>query len=157
MHVITPSLRHLRILSLVAGASVIAMGQTNVPASRRILGGIGEAKLPGASAFVQVTRGMLRMKNCTPCCMLLIAYGIEGYQISGGPSWLATEHYGIEAKAEGNASAQQMQGPMLQALLAERFKLLIHREIKDGSAYESQTGRRKSKTFQVQRDELRHL
>jgi uncharacterized protein (TIGR03435 family) len=49
---------------------------------------------------------------------------------------LATEHYNIEARAEGDAPAQQMQGPMLQAVLAERFKLLIHREMKEGPAYE---------------------
>jgi uncharacterized protein (TIGR03435 family) len=137
MHLIEPRLQHIRILSLVAFASVIAVGQTNAPPSRAEFS-VASVKpsAPGESAFVQVTPGMLRMKNCTPRCMLLIAYGIEGYQISGGPSWLATEHYNIEAKAEGNASAQQMQGPMLQALLAERFKLLIHREMKDGSAYE---------------------
>jgi hypothetical protein len=74
MHSIEPRLQHIPTLSLVAVASVIAMGQTNAPASRAEFS-VASVK-PSASAesaFVQVTLGMLRMNNWTPRCMLLIA------------------------------------------------------------------------------------
>jgi uncharacterized protein (TIGR03435 family) len=43
--------------------------------------------------------------------------------------------YDVEAKAEGNASVDQMWGPMMQVLLEDRFKLKIHRETRDLPAY----------------------
>src|SRR5262249_13638552 len=55
--------------------------------------------------------------------------------IEGVPSWADSERYTIEAKSEGNPGAGVMRGPMLQALLAERFALRIHRETREGRAY----------------------
>jgi bla regulator protein blaR1 len=50
--------------------------------------------------------------------------------IEGGPSWINSERFTITAKAESNASPGMMQGPMLQALLEDRFKLKAHFEMK---------------------------
>jgi uncharacterized protein (TIGR03435 family) len=50
--------------------------------------------------------------------------------IEGGPAWINSERYTINAKAEGDASSGLMQGPMLQVLLEERFKLKVHFETK---------------------------
>jgi uncharacterized protein (TIGR03435 family) len=57
-------------------------------------------------------------------------------QIVGGPGWINSERYDINARGEGSASPEMMQGPMLQALLEDRFKLKIHRESKEISVYE---------------------
>ena len=56
--------------------------------------------------------------------------------IEGGPAWLKSLRYTIDAKAEGNASPELMQGPMLQALLEDRFKLKIHRGTREIPVYE---------------------
>jgi len=37
--------------------------------------------------------------------------------IEGGPRWLTTDRFEVNAKAEGNPSIEMMRGPMLQALL----------------------------------------
>jgi uncharacterized protein (TIGR03435 family) len=60
---------------------------------------------------------------------------VKSYQISGGPSWLESDRFDVEAKAEAGGTEDEMR-PMLQALRAARFKLLIHRETKEtgGSA-----------------------
>jgi uncharacterized protein (TIGR03435 family) len=76
------------------------------------------------------------MRNIPLRNLIQLAYGVEGYKISGGPSWIASDRFDIEAKAAGNPSARQMQGPMLQALLEDRFKLAVHRESKPGPVYE---------------------
>ena len=55
--------------------------------------------------------------------------------LTGGPAWIHSEQYAINAKAEGAAPVAQMMGPMLQSLLEDRFKLKIHHEAKEGPVY----------------------
>lgn len=47
--------------------------------------------------------------------------------LAGAPGWVRTEQYDIEARAQGNPTKDQMR-LMMQALLAERFKLSFHYE-----------------------------
>jgi bla regulator protein BlaR1 len=57
--------------------------------------------------------------------------------IEGGPAWIRSESnlYQIAAKPNGPASQAMMRGPMMQALLEDRFKLKIRRETREGPAY----------------------
>jgi len=55
--------------------------------------------------------------------------------ISGGPSWINTERFTINAKAEGTPSDPMMRGPMLRGLLEDRFQLKTHREIREVPVY----------------------
>jgi uncharacterized protein (TIGR03435 family) len=55
--------------------------------------------------------------------------------LSGGPPWIRAERYVVSAKAGEAASQETMQGPMLQALLEDRFKLKIHRETREVPVY----------------------
>jgi uncharacterized protein (TIGR03435 family) len=56
--------------------------------------------------------------------------------IEGGPSWINAAYYDINAKTEvGAPSGGMMKGPMMQALLEDRFKLRIRRETREGPAY----------------------
>ena len=59
----------------------------------------------------------------------------EPTPITGGPPWIHTTSYEINAKAEGNPSKEMMFGPMMQALLEDRFQLKIHRQTKEGPVY----------------------
>ena len=72
-----------------------------------------------------------RLTANAPVKMLLQnAYSVQAYQILGGPAWLDSERYAIEAKATGSADRAQI-FLMLQALLEERFQLKIHRETRE--------------------------
>jgi bla regulator protein blaR1 len=55
--------------------------------------------------------------------------------IEGGPAWIHSERFNIDAKAEGRPSLQMMEGPMMQAVLEDRFHLKIHREAREGQIY----------------------
>ena len=61
--------------------------------------------------------------------------------IRGGPAWVYSDKYTIEAKADGldpsanGADRQIAMGPMLRSLLQDRFKLQMHREIEEPSMY----------------------
>ncbi len=59
----------------------------------------------------------------------------EPTPITGGPPWIHTTSYDINAKAEGNPSKEMMFGPMMQALLEDRFQLKIHRQTREGPVY----------------------
>jgi len=52
------------------------------------------------------------------------------------PGWLDSERFTIEAKTDGPATPEMMRGPMMQALLEERFHLKVHRESKEVPVYE---------------------
>jgi uncharacterized protein (TIGR03435 family) len=56
--------------------------------------------------------------------------------IEASPGWVDSERYTIDATAGGVASQEMMRGPMMQAVLEERFKLKIHRESRDIPVYE---------------------
>jgi len=60
------------------------------------------------------------------------AYKILPSQHSDGPAWFGSDRYDIIAKAPGNATDAEIR-LMTQALLADRFKLKLHRETKEVS------------------------
>jgi uncharacterized protein (TIGR03435 family) len=51
------------------------------------------------------------------------------------PGWVRSEKYTIEAKAEGAPDRTVMLGPMLRALLEDRFKLKVHRATDEAAMY----------------------
>ena len=55
-------------------------------------------------------------------------------QVVGGPSWINSMGYNIEAKPAGATDPKHM-WLMLQTLLADRFKLALHRETRDLPVY----------------------
>jgi uncharacterized protein (TIGR03435 family) len=61
--------------------------------------------------------------------LLMIAYEVKSYQISG-PAWLSTERYNIIAKVPEGATKEQV-NVMWQNLLAERFGVVLHHESKE--------------------------
>src|SRR4051794_6394672 len=61
------------------------------------------------------------------------AYGLKEYQVSG-PLWITEGRYDILAKAPEGTRKEQIPA-MLQALLAERFKLEVHREKKEFNVF----------------------
>jgi uncharacterized protein (TIGR03435 family) len=93
--------------------------------------------------------GGLRMGGVTLRHLITFAYDIPENRISGGPRWLGSKTYDIVAKAErvdpadnrpetvvapGTAAWDRVRRRM-QALLAERFALVIHTDAKEGPAY----------------------
>lgn len=61
--------------------------------------------------------------------------------ISGGPSWINSDLYRIDAKADWPANLEMMRGPMMQALLEGRFQLKIRRESKETNVFELTVGK----------------
>src|ERR1035441_2782695 len=70
--------------------------------------------------------------------LLVTAYGLKNYQVEG-PSWLDTDGYDIVAKVPAGTSKEQF-SLMLQSLLAERFKVSVHRETRNMRSEERRVG-----------------
>jgi len=69
----------------------------------------------------------------------LTAYGM--IPIEGAPDWIHSEAFEIDAKSDGHPSIQMMEGPMMQKILEDRFKLKIHRETRQGLVYDLVLGK----------------
>jgi uncharacterized protein (TIGR03435 family) len=66
--------------------------------------------------------------------LIQYAYGVQPFRVVGGPEWMQSERYQIDAKVDGNANRDRM-FLMLQSLLEERFQLKTHRETRDLPVY----------------------
>jgi uncharacterized protein (TIGR03435 family) len=82
--------------------------------------------------------------NVTLRLLIRNAYQLQDFQITGGPGWLASDHFDINAKVPDEFRAMAPQAPgtgpgplqlMIRALLVERFKLVVHNETKDAPIY----------------------
>jgi len=64
------------------------------------------------------------------------AYGVMDWNVSGGPGWIRTDRFDVAAKAniQGDLTEAALQ-PMLAKLLADRFKLTLHRSSAQTSGY----------------------
>jgi len=80
--------------------------------------------------------GRFAARGYTLKLLIQRAYGVMGWNISGGPAWSDTDRYDVAATAivPGNLTEPQLR-PMLQGLLAERFKLKLHEDSKEMSGY----------------------
>ena len=95
--------------------------------------GNGIRRLPG---------GRVTVTNMPVRFLITAAYGLGQWQLIGGPSWLADDRFDIIAKLEGNP---EWGGPggstpdplwiAFRKLLADKFKLKIHTEMRDLDAY----------------------
>ena len=63
------------------------------------------------------------------------AHYLSSVEIAGGPAWIRSDRYQVTAKAEGTPRQETMVGPMLQALLEDRFQLKVHRETREVPVY----------------------
>jgi len=68
--------------------------------------------------------------NTTVRDLIRVANLVEEVQIDGGPGWIASDRFAIEATAGPNVTAEDARA-MVRAMLADRFKLKTHTEKRD--------------------------
>jgi uncharacterized protein (TIGR03435 family) len=78
--------------------------------------------------------GNYTCENCPVYWILAEAYGLEPYEYAG-PDWLQNLRFDFAAKVPPGTTKEAFRG-MLQNLLADRFKLAVHREKKEMQGYE---------------------
>ncbi len=121
----------MRITPGVALLAAVAFAQTfdvaSVKPSRRAVG--KDAR--GAMVF-EPTR--VSARNVSLKGMIAEAYGVQPFQVTGGAGWLDLDEFDLDARANKPSTRAQLDA-MLQATLAERFQLVLHRESKEMRVY----------------------
>jgi uncharacterized protein (TIGR03435 family) len=103
------------------------------------------------SIGMSIDKGMLRASGMTLKFLIEQAYDVRDFQVIGGPSWIGSLQYDINAKIDGDPTNEQMQA-MMQSLLADRFKLQVHREKKEMPCYALVVGKSGSKLTKAEKE-----
>ena len=98
--------------------------------------------------------GRIRASLCTFKYLVMNAFDVQSFQISGGPRWVDHTRYNIDAIAPPSSQVRKWTPPsfkaplnakerqMLQSLLMDRFHLKFHWEKKVGHVYFLTMGKR---------------
>jgi len=86
--------------------------------------------------------GKYEMRSGTMIDLIRAAYSIDPDKVLGGPSWLESQRFDVTARA-ATATSYANAMSMLQALLADRFQLVIHKDTRPMPAYTLILGKRK--------------
>jgi uncharacterized protein (TIGR03435 family) len=103
------------------------------------------AKSPNANQSGGFLRaGRYEIRKGTMVDLVRIAYGVDADKVLGGPAWLETDRFDIIAKAPQSTPPDTVK-LMLQGLLADRFKLVVHKDTKPLAGYALTVGKGKPK------------
>jgi uncharacterized protein (TIGR03435 family) len=114
-------------------------------------GWIASRILPGMSRPAPPALGRCSITRASLKQILQAAYDLAPtVEITGGPAWFDSDRFDIDAKAEDPSKTTEAQlQQMLQQLLADRFKLKLHREEKEVSGFLLVVDRNGSKVKEV--------
>lgn len=90
--------------------------------------------------------GRFTARATTVVFLMEWAYGMQPWQHSDGPGWLSGDRFDVVAKADHDATENEMK-QMARTLLAERFGLKLHRESKEMPAYVISVGKNVPRLF----------
>jgi bla regulator protein BlaR1 len=118
------------------------------PASERPAFEVASIKVNDSTDNIVLARtvpGRYTATGTTAKMLITFAYNREPAQVSGGPSWINTEKFDIDAKEEDSIAQQLQKLPpeqardqvrlMVQSLLADRFGLVVSRPTKEVPIY----------------------
>jgi len=129
-------------LALLSLPLTAALAQTTAPAAFEVASIKPVAPMPASGGKIRIgmdidagrVSGTLSLMD-----MIAAAYDVKAYQIVG-PDWLTTQRFDINAKIPEGIPETRV-NEMFQTLLADRFKLAIHRGTKDQAIYALVVGR----------------
>lgn len=85
---------------------------------------------PGTSPGLSLAEGgRLAVHGFTVKSLIQLAWHVRDVQVSGGPVWISNSGFDVVAKGDPAATDDQFR-QMVQALLADRFLLVLHREMR---------------------------
>src|SRR4051812_5575742 len=126
----------MRVITLLTLGTLAGFGQSfdvaSVKASAHVLG-------RDTISPIAISRTGLTAHNVTLKRLIVQAYGVQPFQIMGGPGWLDSSEYDVEAKVSMGVSREQMNA-MLRSLLLDRFALKVHTGSVAKRVYELMSG-----------------
>jgi uncharacterized protein (TIGR03435 family) len=92
-----------------------------------------------------VNHGRFRAQIASARSVIGWAYNLMPVQVHGGPDWIDRQLYEFDAEAEKPDAGPDQVMAMVQTLLADRFKLVVHRETQEMAVYTLVLGKNGSK------------
>ena len=136
------------ILLMIAIPSVVGSSQSSKPPLAFEVAAVKPEPPTGfgpSRSLVQFSPAGFAARNVTLKSLLQVAFSIQDFQISGGPSWLDSEKFYIDGRVDDSRPSHADVLIMLQTLLTERFQLKFHHEAKEYSGYVLSVGRNGAK------------
>ena len=115
------------VLVLAAGPLLSAQAAFDVASVK-----LNRSGFPGGDT--EFRPGQFIARNQTLRVMVVAAYALEDFRVVGGPDWIDSERFDVQARATTPVTRREAM-PMLQALLADRFALRVHMEQRDRPVY----------------------
>ena len=113
---------------------------------------------PGPHAVaLRIAHGTARIEAATLRQIIVQAYLVQRVNVLGGPAWYDSDLYDVIAKAASPDATPPQVRQMLQTLLADRFKLAVHRETRDLTRYALVVGKNGAKLQTAKADETTGL
>lgn len=91
----------------------------------------------GLGGLIRIGPGLISVSGVPVRLLMRQAYGqLQDFQLVGGPSWINSDRFDIEAKPETSGPmSQQIIQSVFRQILEERFALKIHRETRELPIY----------------------
>ena len=105
------------------------------------------------TVFLRTSHGTARIEGATLRQIIVQAYLVQRVNVLGGPPWYDFDQYDVVAKAANSDTSAEQIRQMLQTLLTDRFKLSVHREIRDLTSYALVVGKNGPKFQAARTDE----
>jgi uncharacterized protein (TIGR03435 family) len=125
---------------VIALFSSVAFGQTSSPtfefADVHVSAPSNNPTLRGGA----LRAGRFEVRTATMVDLISRAYGMKSDKVLGGPNWLDWDRFDVAAKVPQGTKQDEL-NQMLQNLLADRFKLVVHKDSKPMPAYALTVGK----------------
>jgi uncharacterized protein (TIGR03435 family) len=144
----------IQLMALQAWPQAPAAGRDGDADPQFEVAAIKPCRTPGTATQI-LPGGRLRVSGLTLRGLIRWAYNVRDFQISGGPSWVNTDRYDIDAKpASGEHDSRAAVLKMLQRLLTDRFKLTLRPSSIETAGYQLVVSRNGSKLQFVSHGEI---
>ncbi len=122
-------------LTVLAVAALVAYAQNPTPKGFEVAS-IHPNNSGGENTHINRDEGHVSIENASLKTLIRNGYNILSFQLTGGPGWLDSDKFDIEAKAGGSGTMSDYEfREAIQSLLAERFRLRVHWETREGPVY----------------------
>lgn len=131
-------------LRVVVAASHVPAGDAQTPGAALEVASVRANKSGPRGTNIRVLPNGVNLVNVPLRAIIQLAYGIQQpSRLAGVPNWASDERFDITAKSDAIESRDQLRA-MLQTLLADRFRLTAHMEVRERPIYELTRARPRS-------------
>jgi uncharacterized protein (TIGR03435 family) len=122
-------------LAVFAHSGALALADSATAAPEFDVTSVKPSRTQEGWQSIDTMPGRIRAQSITLNRCIREAYAIGPHQLVGGPGWLDSDRWEIEARAGQRVDDDAVLMLMLRKLLADRFSLALHRETRSLPAY----------------------